>query len=280
MENLHITAADNLGDPVLLAHIVQLYQAIFQDDPTPRLTQIKNYKNLIVLVAYANGQPAAFKIGYSLPGDDTTLYSWAGGTLPAFRGHGLASKLMEAQHKKAAALGIHTVETKCRPKWPHMMALNQRFGFALVKEYQGHDGGTKFLLRKVLAPCLALFCMLLFAPHAHAAPALHTRCGWYENPTPNNATLRDKDGTWDISIQGGGLDGWYGAKGADNIPDFPAKAWVHTNGGDYGYGCACLKVADDPAKMRILRITRITIKPLKACRQDKALKGEPWHPLP
>ena len=34
------------------------------------------------------------------------------------------------------------------------------------------------------------------------------RCGWFENSSPSNASLTDRDGEWTISIQGG-----YEAKG-------------------------------------------------------------------
>src|SRR4051812_16771245 len=63
---------------------------------------------------------------------------------------------------------------------------------------------------------------------AAAKPAAkrETRCGWFDNPTPANATLTDADGEWLISEQGG-----YQAEG-----DWPPtdKSWVHTNGGSYG----------------------------------------------
>ncbi|WP_010650712.1 DUF4087 domain-containing protein, partial [Vibrio campbellii] len=35
-----------------------------------------------------------------------------------------------------------------------------------------------------------------------AAAAEETRCGWLENPSPANMWLIDRDGSWDISVQG------------------------------------------------------------------------------
>ena len=52
----------------------------------------------------------------------------------------------------------------------------------------------------------ALICTLLtlLALPASAAPAkVERRCGWFENPTPANATLTDRDGVWEIASQGG-----------------------------------------------------------------------------
>jgi hypothetical protein len=91
------------------------------------------------------------------------------------------------------------------------------------------------------------------------------RCGWFENPTPSNAWLTDKDGEWLISTQGD-----YQAEG-DWGGDYPDDQWVKTNV-NYGYGCACMSAAVDQKNRRILKIKSWTIKPLSACRNDPALK--------
>lgn len=90
------------------------------------------------------------------------------------------------------------------------------------------------------------------------------RCGWFENPTPGNAWINDKDGEWLIGAQGG-----YQAEG--DYPDIPDAQWVKTNI-NYGYGCACMRVTVDAAKKRIVKIFGSTAKPLDVCRKDKALK--------
>lgn len=90
------------------------------------------------------------------------------------------------------------------------------------------------------------------------------RCGWFQNPTPANAWLNDKDGEWLIGAQGG-----YQAEG--DYPDIPDDQWVKTNI-NYGYGCACMRVAVDRKSKRILKIFTSTAKPLAACRKDPALK--------
>lgn len=56
--------------------------------------------------------------------------------------------------------------------------------------------------------------------NSHAANSAERRCGWFENPTPVNATLTDRDGMWEIGTQGG-----YQAKG--DWPGFsPANGFV------------------------------------------------------
>ena len=103
------------------------------------------------------------------------------------------------------------------------------------------------------------------SPFAAAAPDVpRKRCGWFQNPTPSNAWLVDRDGEWTIAIQGGHqADGEW--------PEFAAHQWVPTNG-YYGYGCACLRLVADPESHKVLRILRAAARPLAACRRDPALK--------
>ena len=99
---------------------------------------------------------------------------------------------------------------------------------------------------------------------ASAAERFETRCGWFSNPTPANASLHDRDDEWIIGVQGG-----HQAEG--DWPSFGPKQWVETNG-HYGHGCACLSVEVDRESGRVLQITSARARPLSACRRDKALK--------
>ncbi|OYD50062.1 hypothetical protein CBY09_12555 [Acidovorax kalamii] len=100
-------------------------------------------------------------------------------------------------------------------------------------------------------------------PSTSRAAPLENRCGWFHNPTPGNATLTDRDGEWVISTQGG-------ASAEGDWPVFTDAQWKKTNG-HYGHGCACMKVVVDRSEQRVLRIASATAKPLKACREDRAL---------
>lgn len=94
------------------------------------------------------------------------------------------------------------------------------------------------------------------------AQASENRCGWFENPTPANAWLIDRDGQWIIGVQGG-----HQADG-----DWPETGeWVASNG-SYGYGCACAKV--ETTDGRVLKIISSKPLPLRTCRADPALKGK------
>ena len=93
---------------------------------------------------------------------------------------------------------------------------------------------------------------------------LENRCGWFSNPTPGNAWLDDRNGEWLIGVQGG-----HQAEG--DWPDFKKNQWVRTNG-NYGYGCACIKMRVDHETSYVLEIKSATARPLSACRKDRSLK--------
>ncbi|MCI2261884.1 DUF4087 domain-containing protein [Xanthomonas indica] len=121
----------------------------------------------------------------------------------------------------------------------------------------------------------ALVAALSVCAVAQAAPpaATATRCGWFDNPSPGNATLVDRDGEWTVGQQGGHqADGTW--------PTFPHARWVATGTGSAGYGCACLEVRSQDDTREVITIVSATVQPLKTCRQDKALRGkEPENPL-
>jgi len=118
-------------------------------------------------------------------------------------------------------------------------------------------------------PALALWLVAAgaVAQEPVAAPAL--RCGWFDNPTPGNAWLTDRDGEWTIGIQGG-----HQADG--DWPAFTAAQWVRTNI-HYGHGCACIKLVANTETREVQHILSARAVPLRQCRQDPALK-EPGSP--
>ena len=91
-----------------------------------------------------------------------------------------------------------------------------------------------------------------------------TRCGWFSNPTPANASLFDRDGEWIIGVQGG-----HQAEG--DWPDFGPRQWVKTNV-NYGHGCACLRLRVDRETHKVMEIKSARARPLAACRRDRSLR--------
>jgi len=98
---------------------------------------------------------------------------------------------------------------------------------------------------------------------------LETRCGWIDNPTPANIWFHDKDAQWIIGVQGG-----YQLDDDNNeaIPVFKRGQWVKTNVGNYGYGCACLRMRVNKETKEVLEVKSSRARPLSACRKDPALK--------
>jgi hypothetical protein len=125
-------------------------------------------------------------------------------------------------------------------------------------------------------PCLLVFvgCLLLITGTlVSGQPAAsgdagneksETRCGWFSNPTPANASLYDRDAEWIISVQGG-----HQADG--DWPDFGPKQWVETNV-HHGYGCACLQLQVNKSTHEVIAIESSKVRPLSACRNDRKLK--------
>ena len=121
----------------------------------------------------------------------------------------------------------------------------------------------KTLLKKSLITVGFVLLSSLFNVSGQAKKS-ETRCGWFNNPTPANYSLYDKDSEWIIGVQGG-----YQIKDFD-WPDFK-KQWVPTNN-SYGYGCACFQMTVDPETTRALAIKSSYARPLSACRKDKVLR--------
>ena len=118
-------------------------------------------------------------------------------------------------------------------------------------------------LKRTTTALLSLLCAgsASFGQDA-AAPRL--RCGWFENPTPANAWLTDRDGEWVVGLQGG-----HQADG--DWPEFRPSRWVRTNG-SYGYGCACMNVVADAESREVSLIVSAAARPLAQCRRDRRLR--------
>lgn len=105
----------------------------------------------------------------------------------------------------------------------------------------------------------------------HAAPGVENRCGWFDNPSPGNASLIDRDGEWVVAQQGD-----FEAKG--RWPAFGRSLWVRTGNGSAGHGCVCMTLKTDKDAQRVREILSSRPQPLKRCRSDRKLT-EPLNPL-
>jgi GNAT superfamily N-acetyltransferase len=104
--------------------------------------------DMLILIAYVNETPIGYKIGYAA--SETCFYSWIGGVLPAFRGHGIAAALMDAQHTWCHDKGYTHIKTKTLNRWREMLLLNLKKGFEITETFQGEDGQLRIVLVKKL----------------------------------------------------------------------------------------------------------------------------------
>jgi hypothetical protein len=91
------------------------------------------------------------------------------------------------------------------------------------------------------------------------------RCGWYQNPSPGNQYLTDRDAQWIVSMQG-----LYEAPGQDRLSAMDKYGWVKTNV-EYGYSCACIRMDVNRKTQKVTRIYSGYAIPMSRCRNDKAL---------
>ena len=123
-------------------------------------------------------------------------------------------------------------------------------------------------MKRILSIAIALFLgsfLIVAQPQKSASNQIETRCGWFHNPTPANISLYDSEAEWIVGVQGG-----HQVEGDWAWPNF-GEQWVKTNI-NYGYGCACLDVQVEKQTHHIVSIKNSYAKPLKACRQDEALR--------
>ncbi|WP_226535803.1 GNAT family N-acetyltransferase [Fictibacillus halophilus] len=138
---------ESIPEKVILDEILDLHNRIFgeSDDVVKKM---KGKSRLLVNVALNNSQVIGYKVGYEL--DKRKFYSWLGGVDTRFRGHGVASKLMEQQHQYLRENGYRIVQTKTMNKWRSMLILNIKSGFDIIETYTNKKGLHKIILEKNL----------------------------------------------------------------------------------------------------------------------------------
>ena len=92
----------------------------------------------LILAAFDDGVPVAFKAGYDRYGDGS-FYSWLGSVLPAARGHDLAQRLIDAQEAWARERGFVRIFVKTRNRFVGMRITLARAGYDIVGFERGED---------------------------------------------------------------------------------------------------------------------------------------------
>lgn len=109
-----------------------------------------NGKSSLLLMAWADGQPAGFKAGYDKFGDGS-FYSWMGGVVPAYRKNKIASLLAMQQEQWAISKGYDSIIFKTRNRHKSMLLFAISNGF-LITGVEARESLSEYrvVLRKLL----------------------------------------------------------------------------------------------------------------------------------
>ena len=127
MESFHIHEG-KLDDAVMVSANVPEF-----DDPyeIPEYSKRLNNTTHLILTAYDDHNPIAFKIGYQRH-PDGSFYSWMGGVLPNYRRKGIANNLADHQETWAKKKGYNSIKLQTRSKHNAMLALAINRGFQIT----------------------------------------------------------------------------------------------------------------------------------------------------
>ncbi|MFN8846275.1 MAG: DUF4087 domain-containing protein [Bdellovibrionales bacterium] len=116
----------------------------------------------------------------------------------------------------------------------------------------------KFLIGLLLLPTMIIPLKL-----KANTPTFQKRCGWVASFSPGNWDFTDREGQWQMALQGvfeaRGLN-FEGYENDEELVGGPQKKF-----------CACFKARVDKKKKHILEIKEIKNLPLNKCRTDKSL---------
>ncbi len=130
-----------------LAEMLKLHTNIFGESSN-LINRMQEKQALYVDLALEHQRVVGFKMGYSL--NNEQFYSWLGGVAAGYRKQGIASALMERQHRYLKEQGYAFVRTHTKNKWRSMLLLNIRSGFDVIGTYTDKEGEPKIILEKQL----------------------------------------------------------------------------------------------------------------------------------
>lgn len=133
-----------------LNKIKELYKVCFPRDVISEkfTSKLLRHQKFLFLTAYEGDQLVAFKFGYAQ--DRELFYSWCGAVRPEFQKLGLASELIELQHKWCRENGYIKIETRTRNNFMEMLRLNLKYGFKIIGTQTNYGDEIKIILEKTL----------------------------------------------------------------------------------------------------------------------------------
>lgn len=131
----------------IIEGILELHETVFGDSKT-LVGKIKSKPKFLINVALDQSTVIGYKIGYEL--DSQKYYSWYGAVHEKYRGKGIATSLMEQQHRFLVESGYEIVQTKTKNHWRGMLILNIKNGFDVLETFTDDEGIHRIILEKKL----------------------------------------------------------------------------------------------------------------------------------
>ena len=120
----------------LIDTLVKVDKAVFTKplSSSVLIDELQHRKSLLILVAFCEDVPIAYKIGFHEIGE--TFMSWSGGVVVGHRRKGVATEIMRKQHELVRDMGYKIIKTHTKNKFREMLLLNIKEGFDITGVYQ------------------------------------------------------------------------------------------------------------------------------------------------
>jgi len=127
MDSFHIHE-DKLDDAFMVSRNIPEFDDSYEiSEYSKRLNSTVH----LILTAYNDHNPIAFKIGYHRHSDGS-FYSWMGGVLPNYRRKGIANNLADHQEAWAKKKSYNSIKVQTRSKHNAMLTLLINRGFQIT----------------------------------------------------------------------------------------------------------------------------------------------------
>ncbi|MBB4824422.1 ribosomal protein S18 acetylase RimI-like enzyme [Sporosarcina luteola] len=136
-----------LPESEVLEKIKPLHQRIFEN-ADEFFEKMKERNQLLTIYAVEKNQVVGYKVGYAFSNE--AYYSWYGAVDEAYRGRGIAARLMDIQHDLVTEAGYRTIQTNTRNMWRAMLILNIKKGFDVKETFVDEEGIHRIILHKQL----------------------------------------------------------------------------------------------------------------------------------
>ena len=127
MDSFHIHE-DKLDDAFMVSRNIPEFDDSYEiSEYSKRLNSTVH----LILTAYNDHNPIAFKIGYHRHSDGS-FYTWMGGVLPNYRRKGIANNLADHQEAWAKKKSYNSIKVQTRSKHNAMLTLLINRGFQIT----------------------------------------------------------------------------------------------------------------------------------------------------